>query len=1076
MSRYLERVLNVRRGEFRTAFLLFLYLFLAIGCYYMGVSVGDALFLNAFPTYLPHVIIATAVAMGIFTSIYVRLSHRLRLDLLIMGCLLFFAFSFAGLWWLARWTGAWTYPFIYVWVYMMGALAPTMGWTLANYILTTREARRVFGFIGAGANLGAPCAGFLTADLTHQAHVRPEALLLIIAIGLGLCAVSVRVLFLQKHHQLTRLSQDSGSDPDAPRDLRQVWAHVRASRYLLLITALILVGCASTTIVSYQFKLIASRSFSGNKVALVAFFGRFYGYVGIASFVLQMLVTGRLLRSFGIGSTLLVLPTAFVAGSFGVLLAPTLISACVLKGTQGLLRYSLDKSSTELLYLPVAPPRVKNQIKSFIDGFVWRIADAVAGVALLLFATRLKFDPGRVSLVNLAFLIAWIAIAFAVRREYLRVLRWAIERRTLEPERMTAGVLDSTTTQVLSQAVQHGGEEHVMYGLSLFEVGRGAAWHPALGGLLDHPSSDVRQRALRLLTESGHRELASRVEKMLSDDSVEVRAEALQYLVLHAGRDPLHLLGSNPGVPSYCLQSAVVTYLARTQDPNFADATHLMLRSMLADSGPDAIRTRCEAARALGTIPPFSELHADLKELLGDPSSEVVEQALICAGKVHRDEFLPLVIEKLGQSRLVGAARAALVGYGDLAVDTLQDFLNEAFVSVSVRKQIPAVLAQIGSARCGAVLADSLVQSNPDVRYEVIKALNKLRTRESTLLPTGVDIADMLESELIGFYRSFQVLAALDHDDGDWRCPSRGETLVRSAIRERMAQEFERIFRLLGLLYPARDIHNAYVALTSQRPQLQANALEVLEHLLSPDLYRRLIFGVDPESTPAERLEFARRLCRTGIESREEALRVLLHSDDDWLRTCAVHVAGQGCLMELRADVARLRHDGDAILDETWQWASTRLASGAGELNMLTVLERVDLLRKSPMFCDIPTAGLARVAGIARELNLPPGQMLYSEDSVAESMFFLLEGRLELTRSGRSIQSEEPHQLLGALAMLSGGTHTESAQASEAAKVLQIDMQDFFDALAEDFGAARGVLKSLAETATRAMLDSEPKG
>lgn len=64
MIRYLERALNVKREELAPALLLFLYLFFAIGCYIMGQAAGDALFLTAFPAYLPHGIIATAVGVG----------------------------------------------------------------------------------------------------------------------------------------------------------------------------------------------------------------------------------------------------------------------------------------------------------------------------------------------------------------------------------------------------------------------------------------------------------------------------------------------------------------------------------------------------------------------------------------------------------------------------------------------------------------------------------------------------------------------------------------------------------------------------------------------------------------------------------------------------------------------------------------------------------------------------------------------------------------------------------------------------------------------------------------------------
>jgi ATP:ADP antiporter, AAA family len=1070
MIPYLERVLNVRRGEFTPASLLFLYLFLALFCYIMGQSVGDAMFLSAFPTYLPHVIIATALAVGMFTSVYIRLSRRVRLELLIIGSLLFFAFSFTLFWWLAHLVGKWAYPFIYIWVYMTGALAPAMGWTLANHALTTREARRVFGFIGAGASLGAPCAGFLTADLTRHAHARPEALLLVMATGLGLCGLSVRLLFRQAHRRLAGFSQAPGAEPDMPKNLRQVWAYIRGSRYLLLITALIMIGCASTTIISYQFRLIAYSSFSGNKAALAAFFGRFNGYMGLASFILQMLLTGQLLRSFGIRVTLFVMPTVFLGGSVGVLLAPVLLSACILKGSQGLLRYSLDKSSTELLYLPVAPPKMKSQIKSFIDGFLWRMADGLAGVALFVFGNRMKLSPGRISLVNFAFLFGWIAIAYGVRREYLRVLRWAIERRTLDPERTTAGVLDSTTTEVLAQALERGGEQQVLYGLSLFEVGRETAWHPKLRGLLEHPSAAVRQRALHLLADAGHREVLPQVEKMLADESVEVRAEALQYLVVQTGKDPLDLLKTATDVPAHCLQSAVVIYLAQIRDPNYSAAAPLLVQSMLSAPGPDGVPSRREAARALGMIPPPSELHPELFKLLRDSSAEVVEQALLSAGRIRGNEFLPLIVDKLLQPRLLGAARAALAQYGEQAVGTLQDRLNDPSVALALRKQIPPVLARIGTRSCAAALAESVVQSNPDLRYEVIKALNKVSTRDPALLPSRANITDLLDSELIGYYRSFQILAVLDRQDGGLQPSPESEPLVASALRERMAQEFERLFRLLGLLYLARDIHNAYVGLTSERPQLRANSLEVLEHLLAPDLYRRLVAGVDPDSTPAERLAFARRLCRTGVNSRIEALRILLHSEDGWLRACAIHAIGQGRLAELSEDLLHVPHDTDPVLSETWEWATARLAAvetvkGA---RMLSILEKVEFLRKAVMLRDVPTPGLARVAAISNEVTFAPNQMLYEENSPADSMFLMLEGEVELARSDRRTRIDGQGQLLGGLAILAGGTHADLAIATQPTRVLQIDRQDLLDTLAEDFSVARGVLKALASMAAGA--------
>ncbi len=414
MIGYLERALNVRRHELGPASLLFSYLFLVIGAYIMGQSVAKSLFLSAFrPEYLSRAIIATALFIGLFVSVYIWLSHRVRLQSLIVGCLLFFALLFGAFWWMTRLHNRWVYAAIYIGIYTVGALGPTMGWTLANFILTTREARRVFGFIGAGAILGGTFAGFATGLATRRGHVHSETLLLPVAIALAVCALLVRLLFRQTQQRMAGLAAVPAAGQGAPRNFLDNLVLIGDSRYLRLITALIAIGCVATTIIDYQFTVVA-KAFYPKKEALTSFFGSFFFVMGLCSFTLQLALTGRLLRSFGIRVTLFVLPAVLFVGTYFVLLAPTLLTVLLLRGSHYLLRYSLDKSSAELLYLPVAPD-IKNQIKSFIDTFIWRVADGVAGVVLWLFAEKLRFSPGRISLANFGFLLGWMAVAYGVR-------------------------------------------------------------------------------------------------------------------------------------------------------------------------------------------------------------------------------------------------------------------------------------------------------------------------------------------------------------------------------------------------------------------------------------------------------------------------------------------------------------------------------------------------------------------------------------------------------------------------------------------------------------------------------------
>ena len=65
-------------------------------------------------------------------------------------------------------------------------LAPAQVWTLANFLWTTREAKRLFGMLGSGGILGGIFAGFVSARMTSSFGA--ESLLLLMAIPLASAA------------------------------------------------------------------------------------------------------------------------------------------------------------------------------------------------------------------------------------------------------------------------------------------------------------------------------------------------------------------------------------------------------------------------------------------------------------------------------------------------------------------------------------------------------------------------------------------------------------------------------------------------------------------------------------------------------------------------------------------------------------------------------------------------------------------------------------------------------------------------------------------------------------------------
>jgi CRP-like cAMP-binding protein len=132
---------------------------------------------------------------------------------------------------------------------------------------------------------------------------------------------------------------------------------------------------------------------------------------------------------------------------------------------------------------------------------------------------------------------------------------------------------------------------------------------------------------------------------------------------------------------------------------------------------------------------------------------------------------------------------------------------------------------------------------------------------------------------------------------------------------------------------------------------------------------------------------------------------------------------------------------------------------------MLTTIEKVNLLQKAVIFAGVRTESLARVAAIAREVSCDARHLLFRENDAADMMFLLLEGRVSVVRNGREPQEAGPGQLLGALALLAGESHAESAMATQPVRALQIDQQELYDAMAEDFNITRGVLRALVNVA-----------
>ena len=866
------------------------YLLLIITCYTATKAVRDSLFIvEVGPSQLPYLYVLSALGMAVISAVYPAALKRLGLVSLVRLTSLLAATNLLGFWWLvALGARAWFYV-LYVWVSLFGAVAASQAWSIATVVFDAREARRSFAWIGLGGILGGIAGGMLARFAAPWWGT--ETLLPICA-----ALMSVTVLLLQRLARpepgVSRGTSGivAGETEDS---FVSTFKHIRQSRYLSRMVVLLLSGVVVEAFVDYEFKVLAQQAFD-SKDALTSFFGTIASYGGFLALLMQTLVTGRLLKRFGVGYSILVFPSALLAGFLLVAARPALWAVSILKLIDGCLSYSVHRSGMELLYVPIST-KSRAAVKGLIDLLVDRAGRAAGGVLLLLLTLGLSFTIPWLSLVAVGLLLTWLLVGFSVRSNYVQAFRSALEKKVIEPEALDIRNLDSTANLALMQALSSNDERQVLYALDLLGRAPPQPWSQHVLRLIEHPSAVVRSRSVAVLADWKTGSITL-VAPLLSDPQLDVRIEAIRFLCVMSpqSREPLREYLSNS---DFRIVLAAIHCMARYRlgDPGLIDEP--LIERSISTAGEHSVVAKTAAARALA-IAPLPKRTDFLDRLLQDPSAEVVQQAILSCAEARYEGAIPRLIPLLARPRLRRAAREALLKLGASAVAEMKDRLEDEHVPMEIRIRIPKVLSFTGRQDVAALLLANLHRSTSHLDMALLKALNRLRA--------GFDL--QFESELVlSFIRQeserHQQLNAILGAIESGASTKRGNDvsgalqLMEKALAERLDQGVERTFRLLALIYPHADVYSAYFSL-STRPALRASAVEFLDNLVDPEV-RPLVVPLAEARERSEAIDPE----KDTEAFWESALHPLLAGNDAWLKTIAQELAarlGIGYTLSLR--------------------------------------------------------------------------------------------------------------------------------------------------------------------------------
>lgn len=201
--------------------------------------------------------------------------------------------------------------------------------------------------------------------------------------------------------------------------------------YVLLIGVVFSLFILGAYIADNLFYTQAEMQFT-DEIQLSNFLGIFWGIVGLMSLVMQLFVSGWMLRRFGIRSILLFTPvTLGISGLLMViaelLRAETIVlfGVALIANTCRLVLDATDAAAVNLLYQPLSPHQ-RTQAQTMITGVVYPVSIGAVGVLLLVLVNGFGLNTVQLAGVLVMVTITWIAAVVLLGKAYLRRLQQAL--------------------------------------------------------------------------------------------------------------------------------------------------------------------------------------------------------------------------------------------------------------------------------------------------------------------------------------------------------------------------------------------------------------------------------------------------------------------------------------------------------------------------------------------------------------------------------------------------------------------------------------------------------------------------
>ena len=411
---FLQRFTNVRREEVGPTLVAGLFFFCVLTALMVIRPAREALGMQRGIEALRWLFVGTVLVTLLVNPVFGWLVSRFRRLVFINATYLFFAAGLVAFYLLLVLTpeniGQLTGQIFYVWFSVFNLFATMLFWALMADRFTLEQSKRLFGAIAVGGTLGAIFGPWLASQLAKPFGT---PVLLLVAAGFLLLALAAA-------WWITRLRPEVAQSGAAREEHAVIggsaWQGLRSvarSPYLLAICGYVLILAVMVTFLYFtRLQMVAAL---GTDVDMrTTMFANIDLITQVTTLVLQLIVTGHLMKRLGVPMTLALLPLTAALGFVGLAIVGSLAALIGFEAAFRAVQRGVMRPARETLFT-VVPRADRYKAKAFIDTFVYRTGDLVGAQTEGLLG-RLGMGLGALASVALPLAAAWMVLGLWLGR------------------------------------------------------------------------------------------------------------------------------------------------------------------------------------------------------------------------------------------------------------------------------------------------------------------------------------------------------------------------------------------------------------------------------------------------------------------------------------------------------------------------------------------------------------------------------------------------------------------------------------------------------------------------------------